>query len=249
MEASPSAYPSGMRALGKSRTHARGGDRRRCDTKPHHLSCGIDLHARSMSVGVVSHDGEIVLHRPMKAAPEAVLQAVAPDREGLVVAVEGLCTWAWLADLGAAQGIPVVLGQALDMQAIHGGKAKHDPSESPQSAALLRGGLRPQADVYPAQRRATRELLRRRPHLRRKRAELVSPVQHTNSPDHLPALGPKIAAQAHRAGVAERLSDPAGHKTRGVDLARLTPDAERLKDRDRARLKTAQHHEAKTRDL
>jgi hypothetical protein len=59
----------------------------RFDTKPHPFYCGIDLHARSMYVCVLSHDGDIVLHRNMKAAPEPFLKAIAPYRDGLVAAV------------------------------------------------------------------------------------------------------------------------------------------------------------------
>ena len=47
-------------------------------TNPHPFYCGIDLHARSMYVCILSHDGEICLHRNMKAAPEPFLKAVAP---------------------------------------------------------------------------------------------------------------------------------------------------------------------------
>jgi len=108
----------------------------------------------------------------MKAAPEPFLKAVAPYRDGLVVAVECIFTWYWLADLCAAQGMPFVLGHALYMKAMHGGKAKNDKIDSPKIAALLRGGLLPQAYVDPAAMRATRDLLRRRTHLRRKRAAL-----------------------------------------------------------------------------
>jgi transposase len=122
-----------------------------------------------------------VLHRNMKAAPEPFLKAVAPYRDGLVVAVECLFTWDWLADLCAEEGIPFVLGHALDMKAIHGGKAKNDTIDSPKIAALLRGGMLPQAHVYPAEMRATRDLMRRRTHLMRKRAELLAHVQNTNS--------------------------------------------------------------------
>jgi predicted NBD/HSP70 family sugar kinase len=57
-------------------------------TKPHPVYCGIDLHARSMYVCILSQAGEILLHRHMKAAPEPFLKAIAPFREGLVVAVE-----------------------------------------------------------------------------------------------------------------------------------------------------------------
>jgi hypothetical protein len=88
------------------------------------------------------------------------------------------------------------------MKAIHGGKSKHDKIDSQKMAALLRGGMLPQACVYPAKRRATRDLLRRRTHLRRKRAELLAHVQNTNSQSNLSDIGKKIAYKANREGVA-----------------------------------------------
>ena len=114
-------------------------------TNQHQFYCGLDLHARTMYVCLMRHDGEILLHRHMKAAPEPFLKAVAPYRDGLVVAVECLVTWYWLADLCAAECLPFVLGHALSMQAMHGGKAKNDKIDSPKIAVLLRGGLLPQA--------------------------------------------------------------------------------------------------------
>jgi hypothetical protein len=51
--------------------------------KQHPWYCGIDLHARSLDVCIVHHDGEIVVHRIMTAAPEPFLKAVAPSRDGL----------------------------------------------------------------------------------------------------------------------------------------------------------------------
>jgi len=166
----------------------------------------------------------------MKAAPEPFLKAIAPDREGLVVAVECLLTWYWLADLCAEEGIPFVLGHALYMKAIHGGKAKHDQIDSQEIAALLRGGMLPQAYVYPAEMRATRDLLRRRTHLMRKRAELLSHVHNTNSQYHLPEIGKKIAYKANRDGVAECFEAAAVQKTMEVDLGLITYDDELLKD-------------------
>ena len=110
-------------------------------TNQHPFYCGIDLHARSMYVCILSHDGEILLHRNMKAAPEPFLKAIAPYRDGLVVAVACIFTWYGLADLCAEQGIPCILGHALSMKAIHGGKAKHDQIDSQKIAALRRGGM------------------------------------------------------------------------------------------------------------
>jgi transposase len=212
----------------------------------HQFYCGIDLHARSMYVCILSQDGEILLHRNMQAAPEPFLKAVAPYRDGVVVAVECIFTWYWLADLCTQEGIPFVLGHALYMKAIHGGKAKNDKIDSQKIAALLRGGMLPQAYVYPAEMRATRDLLRRRTHLMRKRAELLSHVQNTNSQYNLPEIGKKIAYKANRIGVAERFDDAAVQKTIEVDLALITYYDELLKDLELSLLKTAKQHDANT---
>ena len=139
-----------------------------------------------------------------------------------------------------------MLGHALYMKAIHGGKAKNDTIDSQKIAALLRGGMLPQAYVYPATMRATRDLLRRRMHLARKRAELLAHVQNTNSQDHLPAIGNKIAYKANRDGVAERFADPAVHKSIEVDLALISSYDELRRDVELTSLKTAKHHDANT---
>jgi hypothetical protein len=62
-------------------------------TKVHDAYCGIDRHARTMYVCIVSRDGEILLHRHMPTTPEIFLKAIAPHRQDLVVAVECLLTW------------------------------------------------------------------------------------------------------------------------------------------------------------
>jgi len=115
----------------------------------HHFYCGIDLHARAMYVCILNQSGEILVHRHVKTTPETLLNVIAPSREGLVVAVECMFTWYWLADLCTNEGIPFVLGHALYMKAIHGGKAQNDKIDSHKIAILLRGGMLPQAYVYP----------------------------------------------------------------------------------------------------
>jgi transposase len=151
-------------------------------TKQHPFYCGIDLHARTMYVCLLDQAGATRLHRNMPATPEALLKAIAPSREQIVRAAEGMFPWYWLADLCAEHGLPFVLGHALSLKAMHGGKAKNDTIDSHKIAARLRGGMLPQASVYPAEMRATRDLLRRRMHLARQRGELLAHVQHTNSP-------------------------------------------------------------------
>src|SRR5262245_49933124 len=83
--------------------------------------CGVDLHARCMYLCILDADGQTVLHQNYPADARAFLDAVAPFRDGLAVAVECMFAWYWLADLCAEQGIAFVLGHALYMKAIHQG--------------------------------------------------------------------------------------------------------------------------------
>src|SRR5919109_3206526 len=104
----------------------------------------------------------------------------------------------------------------------------------------------PQAYVYPAEMRATRDLLRRRTHLMRKRAELLAHIQNTNSQYNLPDIGKKIAYKANRAGVAERFPDPAVHKSIDVDLALMSHYDSLLRDMELSVLTTAKEHHTHT---
>jgi transposase len=212
-------------------------------TKQHRYYCGIDLHARSMYLCILDHAGEIVLHKDLPAEPEPFLQAIAPYRDDLVVAVECIFTWYWLADLCADQNITFVLGHALYMKAIHGGKAKNDKIDSRKIAGLLRGGMLPMAFVYPAEMRATRDLMRRRGYLVRQRAELLTHIQNTNSQCNLPEFGHKIAHKVHRQGVAERFSDPSVRRSIEIDIELLDHLDLLIDGLERSLLRTARRHD------
>ncbi len=215
-------------------------------TKQHQTYCGIDLHARTMYVCILNQAGDILVHQNMKSSPDALLRTIAPYRDDIVVAVECVFTWYWLADLCAREGIPFVLGHALYMKAIHGGKAKNDKIDAHKIAVLLRGGMLPQAYVYPAEMRATRDLLRRRMYLTRKRAELLAHIQNTNSQYNLSEIGKKLAYKANRDGVAERFPDPAVQKSIEVDLALLGYYEPLLRDLELHIVKAAKQHDAHT---
>ncbi len=187
-------------------------------TEQHQFYCGIDLHARSMYLCILDGAGEVKLHRNIQALPEPFLNAIAPYRDDIVVAVECMFTWYWLADLCQREHIPFVLGHALYMKAIHGGKAKNDRIDSSKIAALLRGGMLPQAYVYPPEMRSTRDLLRRRNYLARKRADLLSHIQNTNSQCNLPEFGKKITYKIHRESVAEQFTDASVRRSIETDL-------------------------------
>jgi transposase len=104
----------------------------------------------------------------------------------------------------------------------------------------------PQASGDPAERRATRDLLRRRMAFTRKRAELLGHIQNTNSPDNLPEIGKKLAYKANRTGVAARVPDPAVQKSLEVALALIDSYDHLLGDLELHLVKAAKQHDAQT---
>lgn len=200
-------------------------------TGQHRYWCGVDLHAYTMFVCVLDSRGEIVLERNLAASPETFLAAIAPYREGLVVACECLFTWYWLADLCAKEKIPFVLGHALYMKAIHGGKAKNDRIDAHKIAVLLRGGMLPQSYVYPPGMRETRDLLRRRLHLVRKRGQLLAHLQNLTHAYNRGGFEKRIAYPSNREGVVAHFAgEPMVQASASLDLALLAKYDELLKE-------------------
>ena len=109
-------------------------------TQQHRFYAGGDLHARTLYLHVLDADGRTRFDQNLPANPDAFLTAVAPFRDDLVVGVECMFGWYWLADVCQAEGIAFVLGHALYMKAIHGGKAKNDRIDAAKIARLPRGG-------------------------------------------------------------------------------------------------------------
>jgi len=187
-------------------------------TTEHRYYCGVDLHARSMYLCIIDAKGTILLHKNLKTEPAAFLAAIEPYRDGLVVAVECMFTWYWLSDLCSREKIPFVLGHALYMKAIHGGKAKNDRIDANKLAVLMRGGMFPRAYVYPPKMRSTRDLLRRRMFLTRKRAALITHIKCTFAQYNLPEPEQNVSRVSQREGVAEQLPDPGARRNVQLDL-------------------------------
>ncbi|MBI3491836.1 MAG: transposase [Acidobacteria bacterium] len=210
----------------------------------HRHYCGIDLHVRTMYVCILDAAGQVLVHRHVKSTPEAFLEIVAPYRDDLVVAAECMFTWYWLADVRAAEGIAFVLGHALAMKAIHGGKSKKRQDRLAQNASLLRGGLLPQSYVYPATMRSTRDLLRRRLHLVRKRGQRLAHIQNTRAQYNLPDFERRLAYPANRDGVPDYFPDPSVRTSIEVDLALLERYDAFITDLELTLVRDAQRHDA-----
>jgi len=215
-------------------------------TQQHKHYCGIDLHARMMYLCILDAAGAVLLSRNIQCNPKAFLSTVRAFRDDLVVAVECMFTWYWLADLCAHEGIRFVLGHALYMRAIHGGKAKNDRIDAHKIAALLRGGMIPQAYVYPPQMRATRDLLRRRNHLMRKRAELIAHIQNTVSQYNLAPLEHRIQKRCDREQLLAHFPDVQVRNSVALDLAMIEHYDALLPKLERHIRACAKQHEGKT---
>ena len=187
----------------------------------HRFYCGVDLHARSISLHILDAAGGSVVVQTIAASPQAFLDAIAPCRDGLVVGCECMFAWYWLADLCAEQKIPFVLGHALYLKAIHGGKTKNDQIDARKLATLLRGGAFPQAYVYPKGMRETRDLLRRRTFLVRQRSHLLAHLVNTNSQYNLPPLSQKLCYARNRKDLdlPARFADASVQRSVQTDLA------------------------------
>ena len=198
-----------------------------------------------MYVCILDGAGQVLVHRNMPSTPAAFLEVVAPYRADLVVAVECMFTWYWLADLCAAEGIAFVLGHALAMKAIHGGKAKNDKIDSHKIAdaaarrhapASLRlpGGdaldtrsapapapLRPQAGPTPGA------------HPEHQRPSTTCPPSRSASP-----------IRATGTGVVEHFPDPSVRKSIEVDVALIDQYDALIIDLELTIVREAKRHDA-----
>jgi len=213
----------------------------------HRFYCGADLHTRTRSLCVLDNAGVIVREAPLPPGPERFLEPLAPYRGGLVVGCECLFASSWLADLCAAEGIPFVLGHALYLKAVHGGKTKTDTIDAQRLARLPRGGTFAEAYVYPQAMRATRDLLRRRTYFVRKRAELLAHLQMTFLQYNLAPPAQKLCYAANRAGLDLAVfADPSTRSMLAADLAIVTALDQQIKRLEAELVRTAKVHDPQT---
>ncbi|MGX5172441.1 IS110 family transposase [Aliikangiella sp. IMCC44653] len=194
----------------------------------HPYYCGIDLHARSLYVCIIDQDGKTLLHKEISANPESLLALLEPYIGEVVVGVECMHCWYWVADFCEEHAIDFILGHALYMKAIHGGKAKNDRIDSFKIANLIRGGNFPLAYVYPKEKRATRDLLRRRMKIVRHGAHLKAHVVNTTSQYNLPPNKVNLKNISAREKLMSTFDNPVVQRNIDLDMAVLDCYAKQL---------------------
>jgi transposase len=194
----------------------------------HPYYCGIDLHARSLYVCIIDNEGEVLRHREIPACPDRLKQLLEPYLGNIVVGVECMHCWYWVSDFCEQHNIDFILGHALYMKAIHGGKAKNDRVDSYKIANLIRGGNFPLAYTYPKAMRATRDLLRRRIKIVRHGAHLKAHASNTLSQYNLPAHSLNLKNISAREQLRSAFPDISVQRSIDLDMAILDCYAKEL---------------------
>jgi transposase len=196
-----------------------------------------------MYVCIIDQKGRTKVHQNIKTDPELLFNIIFPFLEDVAICVECMFAWYWVADFCAEHKIPFVLGHALYMKAIHGGKTKNDKTDSYKIATLLRGGNLPIAYPYPSKMRATRDLLRRRTYMVRQCSLLVGHILNTNTQYNLPPINKKLSRKFNHDGVAERFNEPSVRKAVEADLAMIDAFNRMIKPLEWQIEKTACQHD------
>lgn len=194
----------------------------------HPYYCGIDLHARSLYVCIIDQAGDTCVHQEIPANPAKLKHLLNPYIGNIIVGVECMHCWYWVSDFCEDLGVDFILGHALYMKAIHGGKAKNDRIDSYKIASLMRGGNFPLAYVYPKEMRATRDLLRRRMKIVRHGAHLKAHVANTTSQYNLPANKVNLKNKGARKQLRSTFTDKVVQRNIDLDMALLDCYAKEL---------------------
>lgn len=146
------------------------------------LYAAIDLHSTNSFLTVVDEVDNALIERRFPNDLGRLLDALAPHRDSLQgIAVESTCNWYWLVDGLQDAGYRVHLVNTAAVFQYEGLKHGDDRSDARWLARLLRLAVLPEGFIYPRERRATRDLLRRRSLLVHQAVQLMLSLESTLS--------------------------------------------------------------------
>ncbi len=142
------------------------------------LYCGIDLHSNNHVVVVIDEEDRRIVEKRLPNSLERTTELLAPYRQDLAgIAVESTFNWYWLVDGLMDQGYRLHLVNTSAVKQYEGLKHTEDRYDAFHLAHLLRLGILPTGYIYPKERRAVRDLMRRRAGLVRMAARALISVQ------------------------------------------------------------------------
>jgi transposase len=144
--------------------------------------CGIDLHSNN-SVVVITDETDHMLYS--KRHPNNLSQILAAleihraELSGIVV--ESTYNWYWLVDGLQEAGYRVHLANTTAIKQYDGLKHRGDESDARHLAHVLRLGLLPEGHIMPKDRRAVRDLARKRMQLVQQRTSQILSIENSLS--------------------------------------------------------------------
>ena len=130
----------------------------------------IDLHSTNNVTVVIDEQDQVVYQKRLPNDLAMMVEQLSAYRASLQgIVVESTYNWYWLVDGLMEQGYTVHLANTAAIQQYEGLKYTDDNSDARWLAHLLRLGVLPQGYIYPKEKRAVRDLLRKRSQLVRQR--------------------------------------------------------------------------------
>ena len=124
---------------------------------------GIDLHSSNNYIGIINEQNRRLYGKRLPNDINHVLMALEPFKDQLEsVVVESTYNWYWLVDGMQEQGYNVRLANPAAIQQYQGLKHTDDKWDAFWLAHLRRLNILPEGYIYPKERRAIKDLLRRR---------------------------------------------------------------------------------------
>jgi len=143
------------------------------------LYSGIDLHSNNSMVVVLNEQDKVILKKKLPNDVDIILATLEPFKEDLQgVAVESTFNWYWLVDALAEAGYSPYLVNTAAVKQYEGLKHTDDQDDAIWLAHLLRLGILPTGYIYPKERRAIRDLLRKRGQLVRHRTAHILSIHN-----------------------------------------------------------------------
>ncbi len=143
---------------------------------------GIDLHSNNSVIALLDETDKVVYGPRLPNDLDSVLRALEPWQEAIEgLVVESTYNWYWLVDGLMEAGYRVHLANTAAINQYEGLKYADDDSDARWLAHLLRLGVLPEGYIYPKERRAVRDLLRKRGQLVHQRTSNLHSVQNLMS--------------------------------------------------------------------
>lgn len=140
--------------------------------------CGIDLHSSNSFIVIIDEQDRVVYSRRHANRLADILEALTPYHGELSgIAIESTFNWYWLVDGLQEQDYSVHLVNTTAVKQYEGIKHRGDESDARHLAHLLRLGLLPEGYIMPKDKRAIRDLARKRMQLVQQRSAQIITIE------------------------------------------------------------------------